>query len=486
MRRQMSLHGAIRFVMVLVFAVLVYQVTAASLRPPISTRVYGSAVVWPGHDALFRVLCLDADGLTPCTTPHIQAQWSLLAPDGTLSGQGPRVMADTQGVLRLPVPTPLDANAVLSVDVADGARTPVDHIRVAVRAQAEAHPVAGRTRAPLRLLAAGAPEMLATLWPADGSVIAGLVATGAGQLTHKEQGDAAALAGTAGHALVIDGPSDAAGRFRWHAEPQIKRAPWQLQRAGLESLLEAKIEAEPRQLSLRLVEGPFVQTSSNLHVALRTLPFRGSVHIDVWLGQALVAGLDCAQGEHSIPLPPGAHGPLMVTAYRQSLAPDDTHVTQVGWAHQGTEPSAKDVQELAKWLQIANSAERTEADVRWDAAARQGMFVPSVLGAPLLEDTHAARQAGFAEAQTRRRKLGQTSLVTIVSFGGFCAVAYLRHFVLRRRAAIVAVSLDADSATTAHAMTRVDGASWLWPAVGILILMGAGIWQLMGHLITLP
>jgi hypothetical protein len=503
------------------FAIMVYQVTAASLRPPVSTRLYGAKTVWRGHMALFNAQCVDTDGVSPCAHPAIRAGWR--ATDG--KAMGPLVDADATGELRLPVPTCLEAPAYLAVWVQDGARAPIDHFTVPVDPVAHPNRPTGIWRQPLQS-AVGPHGMAVTLYPETGELIDGFAARGTGTVCGRTGPGAVAMTTALGSNFTLAGPADAAGHFFWRATPSARRDPWRLhlRDAADASTYELTVTTRPVPRQMRLVaEGPaIVQAGTGLQVELQTLPFRGDVHIDLWAGDSLIDAKRGPAGAYTFTLPADYMGPVVIGAYRQLMAPVDTWVTAVRWQGPATTTQASDAvaplpvdagtpATLAAAVAPADArgpprnAEAMLALAHWAGPAlgagalslypdaisqpwltpRLALFSPETAGMPLLEATHARRQSAFTAAQAQRRRLSQSLLTAALSIGAFCLLAYLRHALAQRHARLVA-ALPADVADPRAQAQRLSGrpwASWVWACLGAMLLMVGALLRLMGQLL---
>jgi hypothetical protein len=466
-----------------ILAAMVYQVTAAHLRPPTSTRLYGADAVWRGHTAAFRILCVDTDGVTPCAHPHLRAGFV----DAAHRALGLQVDADAAGLVRLPVPAALPDAAFVAVCSQDGNRTPVDYLWV---------PVRGRDRPTIRgpshglPLAASTADIAVALYPDTGVLVGGLPASGVGVLSAAGRPWATGLHAPAEGPWRVDAATDARGTFSWHAQPSAQPAPWQLQLAGRADVLRIAAHPQPRQMTLTAA-GPGVWAGGQqLSLQLSTLPFRGPLQLDTWAGDCLVAGEQVQAGSVPVTLPTGYTGPVQMTAYRQAPLSETTFASVTRWVYAaGTAPETAQAQARV-WLGLQGEADTAPAHAAGPSlAAHLNMVVPMPAGIPLRVDSHAARQAAFAAAQSRRQKLGQSFLTTAGSVGTLCLVAYVRHGLQRRRARLTAAWPDGGAAARTQQVKMLMADSntrWAWACGAALVLFWAALWRLMGHLLQAP
>jgi hypothetical protein len=471
----------------LLLLVAIFMAIGLSLvQAPFGSVIFGSTTVWRGHTAAFRAIALDADGFTQRPVDRARFAWR--------DDRGPREPVEA-GVgevaeVTLAVPDDLDGFAWLDVTLQRG--TDEDTVRMPVRVLETPGTPAGvlvpweaelDPKVPLR-----PSEVSAAAYPLARVLVDGLENDVALQV---RRGGRPWQGPVRVEPPGVDAAADAAGWLRVRYRPPAGNRALRIS-LGADPNLATTLPLQPKATQLRLdvSPGPIALDSEPLRAHVQALPFRDSVYIDLWVGQALVAAtsapLEQGARDVTLPLPKGYRGFVQVVAYRNLQAARDTQLAALRWVQPAGDRSQADAALLAALAALPGGGARQAADLPAEVAVSR--FVPDFDGMPVIAATGEERQAAFDRERARLQGQIQHYFLATLALGAVAVTVWLtRHQVRTRRAvgAVVREALEARESmdpTFLRDVGRIGHVYNLILALAALFLASYGIFAVIGKM----
>ena len=239
------------------------------------------------------------------------------------------------------------------------------------------------------------------IYPESHHLTAGIPNEVTGLLVHNGEPQAIELRS---ESLGLDTVTKPLGTFRFNITPHIKPKPIEFSVGNAPAIKsELPVRAQPTQLRLRAESGFFLEGRTRLDYAVDTLPFKRPIHIDTWVGNALV-GIKTTlaiRGHHeaSLTLPVPAGVPVTVVAFRNIIVPD-SNASRTFWP--GSSSSASDRAAARQWLEQQSGADVLKSSAfdahrdnpRW-LSLLASRYAPDIISAQLLHSTIDERKDAF-------------------------------------------------------------------------------------------
>lgn len=430
------------FAAVLLVAI-VASVQLSTLGVNFGTLIYASPTLWRGHDAALRISAIEPGGLRGVESLAAQL---VLRDENGVRWQG---SAGGQDFVDVRIPVPEDLGRFPFLDVVVEAAGGVDRFTLTeLEATDRPPPIAGRVRSDAALLQESyhPPESGYRIvpYPSIGQTIGSIPNPTTLRIT--DGGEPAANLRVRSEAPQVDARTDALGLVSFSYTPGLPVGPLRLKLGEAPSITaEVPLKIAKTGIWLDTTPSGFVRPGGTLSVTLRTLPFRGPVHLDVWVGEALLLTTSIRQHERTetleVVLPEDAEGFVRINAYRNFSAPRDSMVSTLAFAAAAPpEVAAKQAVAVLNKLQGHTDAISAAQNATGRARVRLAelamtRFVPETAGVPRLRATLASRRAELEQRKDRLRGHVHTLFLLTVALGLALVVArVLLHQARTRRA----------------------------------------------------
>ena len=408
------------------FVAIAMSIQLSTISLNFGSVLHGSDTLWRGHTAAFRLAAIEPKSAGLLTMQKVSAE---LVDDHGLRVAAEVVNGQKTAILSVEVPEEIDEHATLRVKVVvdDG----IDAFDVPVIVADEPGRPRGRLAANKEELATGEPaSSLVMLYPASGHFVAGLKNQVIGQVLQK--GTVVRPGGTTGESeprvtaleLGLNNVKSVNGFFRGSLMPHNRMAPLEVEVGfgeGTKSRVRVPIVPRPSQLVLAVRGGPMVAAGATIEVRILTLPFRGAVEVDMWVGNTLVRALSAVPQrgglDVGLEVPHDARGLLRVQAYKNLVSPGGSVSEVARWAlgrGEGVKGFLKSYQGSGAVLGHLESG-GVSPMVSEIALSR---FVSTARGAPRIWETLGGREMALERERGRLR-----SYVHYLYLG--CAVAFV-------------------------------------------------------------
>ena len=412
---------------------IVASIHLSTLDVAFGSMLSGATRIWRGQSASFRVAAFDPRGVD--WVGPIAATFTLRDAAGVHAEATDAGHAFAEA--RLAVPSEVAAEASLVVEV----ETPLgsDRITVALEARDRPGPLAGRIAPhtdayPEGQRPSGAYQV--AVYPRGGHVVAGLENMISARISREDQPVATSLHTDA---FGIHSESDEAGIFHFPFSPlpRAQHLSFSVGDGGAETIT-IPLEVKSSGLLLEVSPRGLVAPGADLSVRLATLPFADpTVHLDVWVGGALVLTTSRPVADRhlelEIGLPRAARGLVRVEAYRNLGADDDVRSTQLLWASEAPpeQAAATALDALAELdggdpiLALARAASgAAKVELTRMALTR---YLPDSAGPPTIASTLDARRTLVAD----RRRSARTAVHTLFVFTLVVGLGLILGWVVR-------------------------------------------------------
>lgn len=422
-------------------ATMIASMHLSTLELSFGTMMFGSSQLWRGERAHFRLMAVDPQAaLRPVTIEDA----SLTLKDAERSF-GPYRFTGRLASLSFPVPDELSDTVTARVSVAteygietfEQTLTTVD-TPAAMQGRIVSHRelLESRGRPPLN-----APTTV-RLYPSSGVFVDGLVNRiyGAAQLDGN-RGPTVVSSQTSGFRAETDADGLFIAEIRPQARPTGERfvvgeAPGFSQ--------DLYLRTESRQLVASTEPAALANPGDTVQIAVETLPVREAIFADLWVGDALVAGISIPPGPSplhaELVIPLNARGLVRIDVFRRLLTPDASFSSVPLWVSRNT-PEAS-VEELLDALEkrpgddwAIGAASDTQSQSRRQLAVMAlSRFESRRVGSPLLRNTVDEREHALSERKRRLR--GRVNLLFIATFAlgiALSAAWALRHHLKIKR-----------------------------------------------------
>ena len=430
--------GVGTFACVILFCI-VASIELSTIDLNFASFIYGSDQVWVGHRSSFRVAAIDAQTKRPLEKLDLKA--SLKAGGDVLETITTQGHQWAEFNIKIPKNLP-KAPLLLEIEVESEQGTDISQI--------ELRPVAtpGLVESEFQPLSrlyeddnAQAPREVngyqLKLYPLGGHLVSGLTNSITGQIFLNGKPTDGVVQSDELQLMKTVSPQGLT-EFEWR--PMISPRPLQF-KIGKQPIHSQVVRIKPRPSQLLLQSnGPWLnKPGASAEAVIRTLPFRGRFHIDVWAGNCLLLAAsefpEREAFEFSLKLPPDFEGMLRIDAYKNFMAPQGTVTSSHLWV--SSKPRDPAEAELLSTLETIPKSKEWKWAINGERNLQQAM-IPLLLsrlfpvnqGAPLLLSTLEARKASVTEGREDLRKhIHRLFFVTIIS-GTFLLGAWI---VLQRR-----------------------------------------------------
>ena len=439
-RSDRRLRFAVKLFAAIILFCIVTSIELSTIDLNFASFLYGSDQVWAGHRASFRLGAIDAQSKRPLKKLSVDAR--LKAGNETLE----TVEAVGHQWAEFKVKIPKDPpKSPLSLDITVKSEQGTDTFQIPLQVTSSPATVSSEFQSLDRLYDddnAQAPREVKgyqlKLYPLAGHLVSGLTNPIVGQLFHQGKPTEGQVQSTELGLLETTSPQGLV-RFEWR--PMISPRPLSF-KVGSHPIHSqmVRIKPQPSQLLLHRPEPWLNSPGSSAAASIRSLPFRGRFHIDVWAGNCLLlAASEFPEGdgfEFALKLPPDFEGLLRVDAYKNFMAPAGTVTSSHLWV--SSKPMSEATQDLLKVLKTLPNANEWKWVFEGSGPLKQAMIplllsrlFPKAQGAPLILSTLETRKTTVTdERDGLRRHIHRLFFITIIT-GAFLLIAWV--FNQRRR-----------------------------------------------------
>ncbi|MDP7039265.1 MAG: hypothetical protein QGI45_08910 [Myxococcota bacterium] len=400
------------------------------------TQVYGSHQVLAGQNAGFRVMIVNTHNLRPLAFDHAKLQ--LKAKKDVLFKQAYK----NQEVANIHIPIPADAPTELTLEFDIEASGNSDHFTIPLKVMKKPGPLEmtllKSPSAQSKSQKDAAMDQIAIhLYPETGKIVSAfknrlrIYVTKNGQpwrtkleiplleksVSTDEQGFATLIYKPMAHLKKLT------FAYTLDHKPQTLKVPIQVE------ALQMQVDFKGRRI---------IPPGQTQEISISKLPFSTPLHLDLWLGNALVQVASYRQRrgpiELNMEIPELIHQPIRWQFFRNLMAPQGSDLNYVQWLshHTGTkgqEAALNFLQDLpGDDILLKNSPTHTSAMLETRHQALMGRLQPYHPGTPLLHSSTAGRKTELEAWRNNLRQIVHRIFLISALLGGLLLIISLwRH-----------------------------------------------------------